>query len=334
MKTPNKLLALLIFHPNVWVTAAFFVRAPNAITCKDQTIVFSSPYGNSNEGTEVRSPTDAVQSADRFFLRNINDPETATGALVRNDVRTPPNIDIDLQQASDIWFDTFESLPPTKIQGGALRTWSFPTSDLDRVYLALTTEGPPEGPVEGNPLNCSVTLNQGPNNAPQIMNVRSEKARLRPFFAMIETPRGSNTVFIRNLTPMSFPALARVGPNPEDVMEGYGNTPDLVDISNQIYSMGRETIIQGSAVQTYDLSPSVESVRIGIRSEGRPMHARIELIQGPDATKYEIDLYAEDGRERPFFAVLMTPGEGNAVRIVNTGSSQFPFIASVGPPRR
>jgi hypothetical protein len=44
-----------------------------------------------------------------------------------------------------------------------------------------------------------------------------------------------------------------------------------------------------------------------------------------------IELYAEDGRDRQFFAIIETPGSGNVIRIVNTAPVEFPMRASVVP---
>jgi hypothetical protein len=44
-----------------------------------------------------------------------------------------------------------------------------------------------------------------------------------------------------------------------------------------------------------------------------------------------IELYAEDGRDRQFFAILETPGSGNVLRIVNTAPVEFPMRASAVP---
>ena len=48
-----------------------------------------------------------------------------------------------------------------------------------------------------------------------------------------------------------------------------------------------------------------------------------------------IELYTDDGMERPFFATLATPwfgGGTSVVKIINTGPVEFPLTASVVRP--
>jgi hypothetical protein len=149
------------------------------------------------------------------------------------------------------------------------------------------------------------------------MRVYIENGQLRPFSAVIETPRGPNTVAIRNIGQIEFPLAANV------VAENV-DQPSPETLSSAM-------TVQGGALRTYPFDPSVDSVQVLLRTDGRPLNARIELLQGPNNNKQVIELYTEDGLDRPFFAYLMTPGSGNVIRIVNTAPVEFPMTASVVP---
>ena len=195
------------------------------------------------------------------------------------------------------------------VQGGSLRTWSYRSPAVEQVQVILSTEG--------RPLDADVELWHGPDNTPSKMRVYAENGLLRPFSATVETPRGPNTIAIRNIGQIEFPIAA-------DVIADRVNNPSPECLQSS-------TTIQGGALRTYPFDPSVDSVQVLLKTDGRPLNARIELLQGPNNNKQVIELYAEDGRDRPFFCVLETPGSGNVVRVVNTAPVEFPMTASVVP---
>ena len=195
------------------------------------------------------------------------------------------------------------------LQGGSLRTWAYRSPAVEQVQVSLTTEG--------RPLDADIELWHGPDNTPCKMRVYVENGEVRPFSTVIATPRGPNTVAIRNIGQIEFPIAANVyaqdvpGPSMECISES--------------------KTIQGGALRTYAFDPTVDSVQVLLKTDGRPLNSRIELLQGPNNNKQVIELYTEDGFDRPFFCFLETPGSGNVVRIVNTAPVEFPMTAAVVP---
>jgi len=195
------------------------------------------------------------------------------------------------------------------VQGGSLRTWSYRSPAVEQVQVVLSTDG--------RPLDADIELWHGPDNTPCKMRVYVENGQLRPFSAVVETPRGPNTIAIRNIGQIEFPIAAKV-------------VADAVDQPSP-ECLSSSMTIQGGALRTYPFDPTVDSVQVLLKTDGRPLNARLELLQGPNNNKQVIELYTEDGLDRPFFCYLVTPGSGNVVRIVNTAPVEFPMTASVVP---
>ena len=195
------------------------------------------------------------------------------------------------------------------IQGGSLRTWSYKSHDIQQVQIQVESEG--------RPLDSDIELWNGPDNTPLKMRVFVENGKERPFNAVIETPQGPNTVAIRNIGEIEFPIHASTFIENIDLP----SAECISSVKN----------IQGGALRTYPFEPCVESIQLFLETDGRPLNARIELLQGPNNNKQIIELYSQDGSNLPFFCIIKTPGSGNVIRVVNTSPVEFPMFASVIP---
>mmetsp|Transcript_5856 Transcript_5856/g.9232 ORF Transcript_5856/g.9232 Transcript_5856/m.9232 type:complete len:742 (+) Transcript_5856:186-2411(+) len=209
------------------------------------------------------------------------------------------------------------ALPGEKlIQGQTLLTWSFMSPAIQRVQCYLSTEG--------RPIDAQVELWDGPDNIPHKMSVYTESGYEHPFNAIIATPGGWNTLAVRNTGSMDFPLKGYCeAVDPREPTLGYIDPTDA-------RTQGPQTV-QGGALRSYTFDASVASIQILIKTQGRPIQCKIELIQGPNNNKQVIDLYTQNGRTYPFYAILETLGRGSVVRIINEAPVEFPITATAAP---
>jgi len=266
----------------------------------------------------VQTPPRAVQPLHaESYVNGLTPPGVGTAAPAAQAPPAPfnpPKYDSPMTttkfQAPQTTREVFEKVTPVKVQGGSLRTCSFDTA-VDRVSILLSTSG--------RPLNANVELWQGPDNSPQKMSVYLEDGAIRPFRVIVESPGSSNAVAIRNTGQMELPLTAGIDCD----MSGDAGPAEILRSNTD------SRIVQGGAVFTTPFPPSVQSVQVGLTTDGRPLNARVELLQGPNNNKQVMDIYTENGEERPFYAIIETPGSGNVVRIVNTATVEFPLTASI-----
>jgi len=207
---------------------------------------------------------------------------------------------------------------PTPVQGGSLRTWSH-RGDVRDHHVTVGTDG--------RPLNTNVELWEGPGNTPVHMQVYGENGYERPVRAVVRGRGTPSTVALRNTGPMEFPVAANVAPTAPPV--DAAGTPIDGPTADCLASA---TVIQGDgAERTFPFDWTVESVQILITSDGYPVSATIDVLQGPSTVRQGIHLYSDDGRGKPIFYVLETPGYGCVVQITNTGPMEYPVTAAAVP---
>jgi hypothetical protein len=116
------------------------------------------------------------------------------------------------------------------------------------------------------------------------------------------------------------------------------NPRTITNIDNNQYQNVRSiwettapTVVQGSSLRTWNfVSSKLQAVQVLLKTNGRPLHANVELWQGEDHTPQKIAVYTEDGESRPFSAFLATPFDGpTAIAVKNSANMEFPLQACV-----
>jgi hypothetical protein len=216
------------------------------------------------------------------------------------------------------------------VQGGkCLKTWNISNDAIDRVSVMINNEGVP--------LSATVEVWQGPESTPMRLQVASDDGLNYPFSAVLETPNKHNSVAVRNMSPMEFAMGACVVADVEDAKAGGNKQAGQGAVVQYLSDLGEPFVVHGmNGVESFQFEDTVESIQVMLETDGRPLHARVELVQGTEDNKQVIDIMSENGSTQPFFAVIDTPslsmGAGATVRVVNTApSTVFPLTAKVEP---
>ncbi|KAG7337771.1 hypothetical protein IV203_017799 [Nitzschia inconspicua] len=142
----------------------------------------------------------------------------------------------------------------------------------------------------------------GPDSTPQRISVRSDNGMDYPFSAVLEVPPDQSSIAIRNLGPMEFPMGACVVADVEDAMAGGNKVAGTGAIVRTLDDLGMHMFINGEdSMESFRFEKHVESVQVLLKTDGRPLHARLELVQGPNDSKQTIDIFSENGETQPFW---------------------------------
>lgn len=202
------------------------------------------------------------------------------------------------------------------VQGGSLKTYSFDDYYGETVEIEVTSE---ESPVDS-----TITLWEGPNFSPVKIQAYSENGSTHPVTAQLFlSPKDSSSIAVRNTGPITFPSYSRV--------EGIGGDSEIrrLCLMSQGTRGDGDEYVQGGSQSTFELPPMVERAQVLLKTEGRPLNARVEVLQGPNNNKMTIEVYSHDGIQSPVYLAVDTMGRGNSVRVVNLSSQEFPLSAIV-----
>jgi len=202
------------------------------------------------------------------------------------------------------------------IQGDSLKTWSYPSPQVENVQVSMKTDG--------RPLNAKLDLWHGPDYTATTTKIYTENGNLRPYNGVQATPKGMNTVGMYNTGNAEFPYSTIVEADP--------SKSNLIAFARELTETGGPgKLVQGGAIQSFPFPAHVESVAVLMKTDGRNLKCHIELLQGPNNNKQVVEYYASDGYKRPFFTIIKSPGSGNVVRVTNQNTVEYPFYAWVVP---
>eukprot|EP00527_Entomoneis_sp_CCMP2396_P001823 CAMPEP_0198151280 /NCGR_PEP_ID=MMETSP1443-20131203/55050_1 /TAXON_ID=186043 /ORGANISM="Entomoneis sp., Strain CCMP2396" /LENGTH=288 /DNA_ID=CAMNT_0043816901 /DNA_START=24 /DNA_END=890 /DNA_ORIENTATION=+ len=118
--------------------------------------------------------------------------------------------------------------------------------------------------------------------------------------------------------------MTNQGGAPEGMMELFPVEPPLARIEGG-----------GGTIRTYQIPPGAERIQYVLKSEGRPLKARVELWLGPIRQIHYCEIDMMDGNKTPYRATLKFKPVGTTLRIGTTKDSagEFPLLAGVYIPK-
>jgi len=114
-------------------------------------------------------------------------------------------------------------------------------------------------------------------------------------------------------------------------MEGL-NQPSGVDVLfPEVLPM--ETIQGGNTVRTYKMPQGTERAQYMLKSNGRPLKAKVEILLGPIRTVHTMRIDNMNGQEQPVRGTIKFKKGGDPmIRITTSEQAEFPVIAGVYVP--
>jgi len=193
-----------------------------------------------------------------------------------------------------------------RVEGKTRKTWKFNDLTKDRVQVALTSEG--------RPVNSDIQLWLGPDWTPFTMKAYSEDGKLRPIQTLVGTRNKAAMIEVRNNGEYEFPIKAA---------SNYAKGA-MATVPQEIPATTAGERVDGGALRSYPLDPSTEQLEVVIKTDGKQLNARIELLNAPNNPKQTFEIFTNNGELNSLCVCFQCPDPGNTVRIVNLAPVEFP----------
>ena len=214
-----------------------------------------------------------------------------------------------------VGWDNMDDLSPfLRVEGESRKTWKFQDQDKEVVQVVMKTEG--------RPVQAVSELWIGPDWIPCKLKCYSEDGLVRPIQTLLSTRNKVANVELRNIGGYMMPLSGSCA---------YAESPISTAREDVTTKGGKGRNVEGGAVHTVALDGKVGQVQVLLKTEGKQLCARVELLTGPNNLKQFYEIYASNGSLNSLYVVFNTPGTGSVVRIVNTNTVEFPLASYIEP---
>jgi len=193
-----------------------------------------------------------------------------------------------------------------RVQGKTRKTWKFNDYSRDRVQVALASEG--------RPMNSDIELWLGPNWVPFKMTAYTEDGRLRPIQTLVGTRNKAAMIEVRNTGEYEFPF---------DAASNYAQG-EMATLPTEMATEIPGVQVQGGALKSFPLDPETEQLEVVLKTDGRQLNARIEILNAPNNPKQTYEVFTNNGELNSLCVAFNTPDAGNTLRIINMAPVEFP----------
>lgn len=194
-----------------------------------------------------------------------------------------------------------------RVEGKTRKTWKFSDTSKDRVQVAVVSEG--------RPVHADLQLWLGPDWTPAMLKAYSEDGKLRPIQTLIGTRNKEATIEVRNTGEYEFPLMAASN-YAKDAMAAL---PDAIPAATD----GER--VDGQALTSFTVDPGAKQVEVVLKTEGKQLNARIELLNAPNNPKQTFETFTNNGELNSLVACFNIIDSGNTVRVVNLAPVEFPL---------
>jgi len=195
-----------------------------------------------------------------------------------------------------------------RVEGQTRRTWSFNDMSKDRVQVAMTSEG--------RPMTADIQLWIGPDWTPFTLKAYSEDGKVRPIQTIIGTRNKAAMIEVRNIGDYQFPFKAA-----SDYAKG-----DMAALPKAMPDANPGQRCDGAgAVRSFPLGPAAQRAVVVLKTEGKQLNARIELLNAPNNPKQVFEVFTNNGELNSLCVCFEMPAdESNTIRVINQATVEFP----------